>query len=46
MLHGGKITVQSSVKGTCFTIALPIDNHGNPGGEKSTEEKKDGKQER
>lgn len=46
VLHGGKITVQSSVKGTCFTIALPIDNHGNPGGEKSTKEKKDIKQKR
>lgn len=26
ILHGGKITVKSSVNGTCFTIALPIDN--------------------
>ncbi len=42
VLHGGKITVQSSVKGTCFTIALPIDN---PGEEKGTKEKEDGKKE-
>ena len=26
ILHGGKITVQSSVKGTCFTIALPVNS--------------------
>lgn len=24
ILHGGKITVKSGIKGTCFTIALPI----------------------
>ena len=45
ILHGGKITVQSSVKGTCFTIALPIDNSGNIAGEESTKEKEDGKKE-
>ncbi len=26
VLHGGKITVRSGINGTCFTIALPIDN--------------------
>lgn len=26
ILHGGKITVKSGIKGTCFTIALPIDD--------------------
>lgn len=26
VLHGGKITVKSGIKGTCFTIALPIDD--------------------
>ncbi len=26
ILHGGRITVKSGIKGTCFTIALPIDN--------------------
>lgn len=30
MLHGGTITVKSGTKGTCFTIALPIDNTGVP----------------
>lgn len=28
ILHGGKITVKSGIKGTCFTIALPIDEKG------------------
>ena len=27
VLHGGKITVRSGINGTCFTIALPIDNY-------------------
>lgn len=26
VLHGGKITVRSGINGTCFTIALPINN--------------------
>lgn len=42
ILHGGKITVQSSVKGTCFTVALPIEE---PDADKTIEDKEDGKQE-
>lgn len=30
ILHGGRITVKSGIKGTCFTIALPIDNTAAP----------------
>ena len=42
ILHGGKITVKSSVKGTCFTVALPIEE---PDADKTIEDKEHGKQE-
>lgn len=55
ILHGGKITVQSSIKGTCFTIALPVnstkDNENNKenageGQNKENNKKKEEKKEK